>query len=86
MLFAVFFFFFFFFFFLLISFIISSPGQLMPWPAVRLSLAFQIFDIFRLVSRIELKLSGRYCGNLESQNFYNRSVLISKMAAILKIV
>ena len=47
----------------------------MPWPVVRrpsfvrLSLAFHIFDIsFRLVSPIELKLGGRHCGNMESQN------------------
>ena len=55
----------------------------MPWPVVRRlssvvrcpssvvrpALAFHIFDISsRIVSRIELKLGGRYCGYMEIQN------------------
>ena len=71
---------------------ISSPGALLQvtyamtcCPSVRPSLAFHIFDISsRTISWIELKLKGRHCGNMEIQNSKNRSVPISKMAAILK--
>ena len=58
--------------------IISSPGAL-PWrvvrrlsvvcPSVRPSLTFHVFDISSwAVSQIEVKLSGRHCGNMEIQN------------------
>ena len=42
----------------------------MPWPVVsRPSLAFHIFDVSsRTISWIELKLSGRHCGDMEIQN------------------
>ena len=42
----------------------------MPRPVVRRkSLAFRIFDISsRTISLIELKLSGKHCGNMEIQN------------------
>ena len=38
------------------------------------------------VSRIEVKLSGRHCGNMEIQNCWNHSVPISKMAAMAAIL
>ena len=60
----------------------KAPGQLMPWPVVRPSLAFHIFDISsRIISWIELKLNGMYCGNMEIQHCQHYSVTISKMAA-----
>ena len=56
----------------------------MPRPVVRPasvrrpSLAFPIFDISpRTINWIELKLSGRHCGDMEVQNCLNCSVLIS---------
>ena len=68
--------------------LISSPRALLQvnlcrglLSVVRSSLAFHIFDISRTISWIELKLSGRHCGNMEIQNCWNRSVPISKMAA-----
>ena len=42
------------------SYLISSPAS-----SVRPSLAFYFFDISsRIISWIELKLSGRHCGNI----------------------
>ena len=65
-----------------------APDQLMQWPVVcRPSLAFHIFDISsRTISWIELKLSRRHCGNMEIQNCENRSIPISKMAALAAIL
>ena len=55
-----------------VSCLISSPGVSLCHgllSVVRPSLAFHIFDISsRTVSWIELKLSGRHCGNMEIQN------------------
>ena len=62
----------------------------MPWSVVRFpSLAFHIFDISsRTISWIELKLSGRHCGNMEIQNakVVLLSIKISKMAAMAAIL
>ena len=55
----------------------------MPWAVVRRpSLTFSIFDIYRTVSRIELKVNVRYVDNMEIPNCCKHSVPISKMAIL----